>query len=454
MGPLSLKKALLLLWLLLLPGEGTWYELNWWRIRFWGGRFFYFYLNGQGWEELTTNEVKSLQKAMEKDPAMGQYTFGEDDYVPPGVPEWSGNRWWPPGMVDHSQEPEEGLATSIWVWSDSEDTGPSWAPQPPQTVGWTEWSQPAEGSSTDGDWDWWEQNKPGEGPWMTWWGKNKKPEEGWEEVPFNPQAWEDWAEWQRDDEPVDGWDRYNTRGRQSDLRRLQKRALEREGLPVPQWLQPQPPLKLLAEQKRQMRELINKAKAMQKEARRCWQPGDGYVKKRRSKSRPKPRSPKARPGSPRRPGIPPSEPSKAHGPRPWVRRGEPAEGCAMDAEEETMDAEKKPGKGQRVWSNKKKLKKEDDDQGQGNKPLEEPGEGSGEKNVKKEADPQTLPEEGSSMPPEGTLIAEAEPPPPPGEDVEMPDFSPDEHMPAEGTEAKPAEGTEAKPAEGTGQGQT
>ena len=200
-GPLSLKKALLLLWLLLLPGEGTWYELNWWRIRFWGGRFFYFYLNGQGWEELTTNEVKSLQKAMEKDPAMGQYTFGEDDYVPPGVPEWSGNRWWPPGMVDHSQEPEEGLATSIWVWSDSEDTGPSWAPQPPQTVGWTEWSQPAEGSSTDGDWDWWEQNKPGEGPWMTWWGKNKKPEEGWEEVPFNPQAWEDWAEWQRDDEP-------------------------------------------------------------------------------------------------------------------------------------------------------------------------------------------------------------------------------------------------------------
>ena len=63
MGPLSLKKALLLLWLLLLPGEGTWYELNWWRIRFWGGRFFYFYLNGQGWEELTTNEVKSLQKA-------------------------------------------------------------------------------------------------------------------------------------------------------------------------------------------------------------------------------------------------------------------------------------------------------------------------------------------------------------------------------------------------------
>lgn len=78
MGPLSLKKALLLLWLLLLPGEGTWYELNWWRIRFWGGRFFYFYLNGQGWEELTTNEVKSLQKAMEKDPAMGQYIFGED----------------------------------------------------------------------------------------------------------------------------------------------------------------------------------------------------------------------------------------------------------------------------------------------------------------------------------------------------------------------------------------
>ena len=88
----------------------------------------------------------------------------------------------------------------------------------------------------------------------------------------------------------------------------------------------------------------------------------------------------------------------------------------------------------------------DDDQGQGNKPLEGPGEGSGVKNVKKEADPQTLPEEGSPMPPEGILIAEAQPPPPPGEDVEMPDFSPDEHTPAEGTEAKPPEGT--------GQGQT
>ena len=29
-----------------------------------------------------------------------------------------------------------------------------------------------------------------------------------------------------------------------------------------------------------MRELIDKAKAMQEEARRCWQPGDSYVKKR------------------------------------------------------------------------------------------------------------------------------------------------------------------------------
>ena len=99
-----------------------------------------------------------------------------------------------------------------------------------------------------------EQNRFGEGQWSS---KNKKLKKAGKRWPNNPQVWEDWAEWQRDDEPVDG---------ASDLRRLEKRALEREGLPVPQWLLPQPPLKVLAEQKKRMRELINKAKAMQEEA--------------------------------------------------------------------------------------------------------------------------------------------------------------------------------------------
>lgn len=252
---MSLKKAFAILALLAIigfvqPAEGM-ESLYWWRVRYWNGKYYYVWQRKhKGWfDELDALEMESLQKAFKKDPSIKEWIHDRSN---------DGN-WW---NTDVETRPVWDDQLGVWRFPDPGVADDDWLSEA-SSLHTPEDSEPEEGW-----WQshcWWESpNEPGEGWWQssTWWHEPASTEPG--EGTSGEWTKEDWKQWYN--QQPDTWRRYMVRSRPSDLKRLDRRKLERAGEPVPEHLKPHPQVWETKELKQRFKDLLDEAKAL---ASRC-----------------------------------------------------------------------------------------------------------------------------------------------------------------------------------------
>ena len=203
---------------------------------------------------LDQEDVESLQKAFTDDWTMAVFVMGQSQ-VAECTGEWGcddeGPYWDPSSWAWVRPRPE--MANYGW-----KQASPIVSPYVSEDEGWP-------GQGNDDDWSNWDDWSSW-GDWSPGWNQGGKASWTWEEWREPGQGYrryrEEWEEpgkgkaraWLGDDEedhydpqatsstggkaaPMDRW---VTRGKRADWRRLQKRRLERAGEPVPDWIKPQP----------------------------------------------------------------------------------------------------------------------------------------------------------------------------------------------------------------------